>query len=160
MNETKAETQSTGFIPGMPPAAESAAGLTGVLLAVVSVILHFRRKASRDGTEMVKDRVEGKLIDDMLRDREALLQERERERLATAAEYAMIRESERVAWTEHNKVSVENARLKSENDYQQREIKRLTDAMQQLQVQFDEIKLRLQRLAAGATGHSGLGDLN
>lgn len=159
MNEVKAETHSPNFIPGMPPAAESAAGLTGILLAVVSVILHFRRKASRDGTEMVKDRVEGKLIEDLMRDREAILREHERERTATAAEHAMIRESERVAWTKHNEVSVENAKLKAENDYQQREIQRLTQAMTELQKQFDEIKLRLQKLAAGATGHSGMGDL-
>jgi hypothetical protein len=149
VNETKAETQVPNIIPGMSPAAESAVGVTGVLLAVVSAILHFRRKASRDGNEIVKDRTESELFRNMIADREGVLKERD-----------AARESERTAWTKHNEVAVENARLKAENDYQQREIKRLTEAMQQLQIQFDEIKLRLQKLAAGATGHTGFNDLD
>lgn len=117
-------------------------------MVVVGAILHFRRKASRDGNEIVKDRTESELFRNMIADREGVLRERD-----------AAREDERRAWTEHNKMAVENARLLSENSYQQREIARLTEAMQQLQVQFDEIKDRLQRLAAGATGHSGMGAL-
>lgn len=149
MNETKAETQQPNFIPGMSHSAESAVGVTGVLLAVVSAILHFRRKASRDGNEIVKDRTESELFRNMIADREGVLKERD-----------AARESERAAWTKHNEVAVENASLKAENDYQQREIARLTAAMQQLQVQFDEIKERLQKLAKGATGHTGFNDLD
>lgn len=137
------------YLPGVSPSAESAAGVTGVLLVVVSAILHFRRKASRDGNEIVKDRTESELFRNMIADREGVLKERD-----------AARESERAAWTQHNAMAVENARLKAENDYQQREIARLTAAMQQLQVQFDEIKDRLQKLAKGATGHSGFASLD
>lgn len=148
MNEkTKSETQVPSIIPGVSPTGESALGVSGLLALVVSAILHFRRKASRDGSEIVKDRTESELFNNMIKDREGVLKERD-----------AARESERTAWNKHNEVSVENARLKTENDYQQREIARLTAAMQQLQVQFDEIKERLQKLAKGATGHTGYDD--
>lgn len=136
------------FIPGVSPTGESALGVGGLLALVVSAILHYRRKASRDGSEMVKDRTESELFNNMIKDREGVLKERD-----------AARESERTAWNRHNEVSVENARLKAENDYQTREIARLTSAMQQLQVQFDEIKDRLQKLAKGATGHTGYDEL-
>ena len=57
-------------------------------------------------------------------------------------------------------IKTDNARLKAENEYQQREIARLTKAMEDLQKQFDEIKVRLQQLSKGATGHTGMGDLH
>lgn len=137
------------MIPGISGTAEQAGGVALTLAAVVGAILHFRRKASRDGTEIVKDRTEGQLITDMMKDREAILKDRDG-----------ARESERAAWVAHNQVSVENARLKAENEYQQREIARLTKAMEDLQKQFDEIKLRLQQLSRGATGHTGVGPLH
>lgn len=146
---TKTETQVPSMIPGISGSTEQAGGVAAVLTVVVGVILHFRRKASRDGVELTKDRTEGKLIEDMMKDREAILKDRDN-----------ARDSERTAWVEHNKVSVENARLKAENEYQQREIARLTKAMEDLQKQFDEIKLRLQQLSKGATGHSGLMELD
>lgn len=130
------------------PSTEGAITVGGALTIIVGVILHFRRKASRDGNEIVKDRTESELFRNMIQDREGVLRERD-----------AAREAERTAWTKHNEVAVENARLKAENMYQQQEIARLTEAMKQLQVQFDEIKERLQRLASGATGHSGMGDL-
>lgn len=149
-NETKAETHVPlpSMIPNVAPSTEGAMGVGGLLAATVWAIFHYRRKASRDNTEIVKDRVEGDLIANMMRDREAVIKERD----AAAA-------SERIAWTEHNKVTVENAGLKATVEYQQREIARLTQAMTELQKQFDEIKDRLQKLARGATGHTGLGDL-
>ncbi len=146
---TKAETQVPSMIPGVSGTAEQAGGVALTLAAVVGFILHFRRKASRDGVELTKDRTEGKLIEDMMKDREAILKDRDG-----------ARESERAAWVAHNQVSVENARLKAENEYQQREIARLTKAMEDLQKQFDEIKLRLQQLSRGATGHTGVGPLH
>lgn len=135
--ETISETRVPSVIPTISVAGESAMGITGVFGAVVMGILYLRRKASRDGTEIIKDRTEGKLL-------EALMSERDR-----------ARASEREAWTKVNELSVVNARLESQNEYQKEEIERLRELVEQLQVQFDEVKKRLQHLSAGATGHSG-----
>lgn len=112
-------------------------GITGLFGAVVMGILYLRRKASRDGTEIIKDRTEGKLLESLMVERDS------------------ARQSEREAWTQVNALSVANARLEATNQYQKEEIDRLRELVDQLQVQFDEVKMRLQQLSAGATGHSG-----
>lgn len=141
MNQTKSETQVPTTIPGLTPTTESAVGIGGVFALIVSFILHYRRKASRDGTEIIKDRTEGKLIETLMVERDT------------------SRTSEREAWTKVNELSVANARLESTNQYQREEIARLKQLVEQLQLQFDEVKTRLQKLSNGATGHTRPGPL-
>lgn len=135
------------FIPGVSPQAESAFGLTGLLGAIIYAIFHVRRKASRDGAEIIKDRIEGRLIEDLHRDRENVLKERD-----------AARDSERAAWDKANSLAVTNASQAAKIEYQQQEITRLTTMVTELQSTLDEVKRRLQQLSKGATGYSGYGD--
>jgi predicted nuclease with TOPRIM domain len=133
VNQTKAETQVPTMIPGVNPSTESAVGIGGAFSLLVWAILHFRRK----GTEIIKDRTEGKLVETLMLERDG------------------AKASEREAWTKVNELSVTNARLEAQNQYQKEEIDRLKELVEELQKQFDEVKLRLQHLSQGATGHSG-----
>ena len=135
------------FIPNVGGSDGGAIGVTGLLGALIWAILHFRRKASRDGTEIIKDRVEGKLIEELHRDRASVLAERD-----------AARDSERSAWTKANDLAVTNASLAAKVEYQQQEIGRLTAMVTELQGTLDEVKRRLQQLSKGATGYSGYGD--
>lgn len=155
---TQAETGSPSYVPNIPPAAEGAVGIVGTFVTIVGVIMYLRRKLSRDGTEIIKDRAEGHLLSQYIKDRENLMKEHDTEIKAERAEREAAKASERMAWDKANAMAVENARLKSDNEYQQREIARLTAAMNHLQIEFDKIKVRLQALSTGATGHSGFND--
>lgn len=135
------------FIPGVSPQTESAFGLTGLLGAIVYAIFHFRRKASRDGTEIIKDRIEGKLIEDLHRDRENVLKERD-----------AARDSERVAWDRANALAVTNASQAAKIEYQAQEIARLMAMVTEMQTTLDEMRHRIQQLSRNATGHSGYTD--
>lgn len=122
----------------MTPSGESATGVAGVLAAIVASIFYFRRKASRDNTEIVKDRTEGKLFEQMMTDRESILKERD-----------FARSSEREAWDLANKCAVTNAKLQSDNEYMQQEIKRLTEVVAELRATLDQVQTRLQSLSTG-----------
>lgn len=142
--ETRAEIPVNPTFSFLPQGTEGALSIGSILALIIGAIFKFRRKKSRDGTEIIKDRTEGKLFTDMMVDREAIMKDRD-----------SARTSEREAWTRANEVSVENARLTEQNKHQAMEIARLVKAMEELQHQFDEIKVRLQSLSRGATGHTG-----
>lgn len=135
-------------MPNMSPSGESAMTVAGLLAAVIAGIFHFRRKASRDSTEIVKDRAEGQLFAQMMTDREGILKERD-----------AARSSEREAWDHANKCAVINAKLQSDNEYMQQEIKRLTQMVSELQVTLDQVRNKLQSLASGHLSQSDLGNI-
>lgn len=143
----KAETQSPGMLPIHINGTAGEATSIGFLLSMVAgAIFYVRRRMSRDNTEVIKDRGEGFLVTSFMQDRERLQKEHEAEVLRLSTERDAARASERTAWTTANTTAVENARLQSENEYQQRELTRLTAAMADLQKQFDAIKTQLERL--------------
>lgn len=137
------------FLPGVSPTGESALGVSGLLALVVSAILHFRRKASRDGSEIVKDRTESELFRNMITDREGVLKERD-----------AARESERTAWDKANTMAVTNATLQAKVEYQQQEIARLMAMVAEMQATLDEMKRRIQQLSKNSTGHTGFNEID
>lgn len=148
MNETtKSETQVPSFLPGVSPTGESAVGVGGLLALVISAILHFRRKASRDGSEIVKDRTESELFRNMITDREGILKDRD-----------AAKASEREAWDKANVLAVTNASQAAKIEYQAQEIARLMAMVSEMQATLDEMRRRIQQLSKNATGHTGYND--
>lgn len=150
-NETKAETQQvplpSSVIPGVSGATEGAVSVGGLLALVVSLLLHWRRKNSRDGSEMVKDRTESELFRNMIVDREGILQDRD-----------AARKSEREAWDKANALAVVNASQTAKIEYQAQEIARLMGMVAEMQTTLDEMKRRIQQLSKNATGNTGFDD--
>lgn len=137
--KTQVETRVAAGVPGLSNPVEQVGpiGIGTAFAVLVGAILHLRRKASRDGTEIIKDRTEGKLVETLMLERDG------------------ARASEREAWSKHNDLSVRNARLETQNEYLKEEIDRLNKMVAHMQEQFDELKRRLQQLSSGATGHTG-----
>jgi chromosome segregation ATPase len=131
VSELKAETLVPATTAEFPPIADHALGILGSIGMVIATVLHLRRRVSRDNAEITKDRVESDILERATRERDE------------------SRESERKAWSEHNKLAVECAKLRSDNEYAQREIKRLTDTVAEMQKMLDEVKVRLRHLSGG-----------
>jgi len=90
---------------------ETAAWLTGGVTAFITCLLWLRRRTSRDGLEVIKDRTEGKMLQTAIEERDKAM--------AQAAD----------AWSQRTDDAATIARLGAENEYLKRE---LAAAQQQL----------------------------
>lgn len=96
--------QPTAPPPAFPVSGETAGVLGGGVMALVGAILWLRRKTSRDGVELIKDRTEGKLLQTALEERDkAMAQARE-------------------AWSHRTTDAGTIGQLTAENDYLKREL--------------------------------------
>lgn len=98
-------------LPTLPISGETAGILGGGVMALVGAILWLRRRTSRDGVELIKDRTEGQLLN--------TLREERNEMMKTA----------QVAWSRATADAGTIAQLRAENEYLKRE---LTDARHQV----------------------------
>jgi hypothetical protein len=147
---TSATVQQLANPPTAFPVNGETAGWLGFFVsALVGVILHLRRKTSRDGVEILKDRTEGALLKTALEERDNAM------RMANEA------------WAKANSDAGTIGQLKAENEYLKRE---LVDARAQIsavrrgvqevgkQVDVTENNLSKVERRVGATGPAPLGD--
>lgn len=113
-------------------------GLTAT--AVVAGILYFRRKLSRDSTEIIKDRADGKFTQQLMESLEA--------RSAEAKE----------AWAKFNELNAEVGELRAANAYLKREVDRLVGELAKAQDKLDSVRKDLWELRKSApdSGHAPL----
>lgn len=122
-----AKEQSTATVqqPTVPPAppvtGETAGWLGGSVMTLVGLILYLRRKTSRDGVELIKDRTEGALLKTALEERDNAM------RMANEA------------WAKANADAGRIGQLTAENEYLKRE---LSDA----RAQITEIRQGVQQI--------------
>lgn len=97
--------------PVLPLSSDTALGVGALGLIVGLAVLWLRRRISRDGLEIAKDRAEGGMVDALLRVNENLT--KENERLMVVAQEA---------WSVRNSDAKRIATLETELSYMRREL--------------------------------------
>lgn len=121
------------MIPGVSASVEQGLSATGIAGAIIYAIYRARRTHSRDGAEIVKDRAESDLVQNLSKERTQAVQDA------------------RTAWETANGLIGENARLKAENEHKDSEIARLKAIVAEMQVKLDEVMKTLNGLTKAAS---------
>lgn len=130
-DKTTTTTAAVGDAPQFPvavPSGELAGSIFLAAATVVGGILWFRRKVSRDSTELIKDSSEGKLVKILMDERDT--------KAAEAKE----------AWALYNEMVKEHGLLKARNEYLDREVTRLTNELGAVNAKLDEVRQDLYKL--------------
>lgn len=114
---TTAATVQPAPTPALPVTPETAYSLGGGALIVGMWLMWLRRKMSRDGLEIIKDRGEGTLVQTLLEVNAKLVSENER---------LMLVANE--AWSVRNADAVRIAQLEGMVEQLRRDMRRLTNA--------------------------------
>lgn len=112
---------------------QAALGVGGIGASLLAAILYMRRKISRDGVEMVKDRVESDILTAVIKERELAMKDA------------------REAWSQLNQLVGENAMLKERAASQKAELDRLYSHVDRLQNYANELKKAIKLIQKGET---------
>lgn len=112
---------------------ELGGGVLAAAVTMVGMVMYFRRKVSRDNTEIIQDRATGKFTQQLM------------------DELAASRENAKEAWGKFNELNAEVGQLRAEKIYLSKEVDRLTAELTSVQSKLDVVREDLWKLRKAAT---------